>query len=114
MLLRSSQSAIIQFCIFVFAAGKYTVFEAVKLLDGLSWGIAGRNKEKLESTLKEIGKKADKDLSRTPIIIADVNDEDSLNRMSERAKVCIYLLWCLPFSMTLICHWALRSIRFKK
>jgi hypothetical protein len=24
--------------------GKYTVYEAVKVLDGLKWGIAGRNK----------------------------------------------------------------------
>lgn len=68
-------------------AGKYTVYEGVKLLAGLSWGIAGRNKEKLESTLAEIGKKADTDLSKTPIIIADVTNEESLIKMAERAKV---------------------------
>lgn len=59
----------------------------MKLLENLSWGIAGRSKEKLQSVLKEIGEKAKKDLSATPIIIADVTDEESLKRMAEKAKV---------------------------
>lgn len=71
----------------IFAAGKYTVLEGVKLLDGLNWGVAGRNEEKLKATLREIGDKIEKDLSNTPIIIADVLDENSLKRMAERAKV---------------------------
>lgn len=56
-------------------------------MEKLSWGIAGRNKERLENVLKEMGKKADKDLSHVPIIIADVNDEKSLTEMAEKAKV---------------------------
>jgi short subunit dehydrogenase-like uncharacterized protein len=27
--------------------GKYTVYEAIKVLDGLKWGIAGRNKVRI-------------------------------------------------------------------
>lgn len=65
------------------------MLEGVKLLDGLNWGVAGRNEEKLKATLKEIGDKIEKDLSSTPIIIADVLDENSLKRMAERAKVNI-------------------------
>lgn len=69
------------------SAGKYTVLEGVKLLDGLTWGVAGRSEDKLKKTLKEIGDKAEKDLSNIPIVIADVNDENSLQKMAERAKV---------------------------
>lgn len=70
-------------------AGKYTIYEAVqkKLFDGLTWGVAGRNEEKLKKTLKEMGEKADTDLSAIPIIIADVKDETALAKMAERAKV---------------------------
>lgn len=57
------------------------------MLENLSWGIAGRSKERLEGVLKEMGKKANKDLSHIPIIIADVKDEKSLTQMAEKAKV---------------------------
>lgn len=70
--------------------GKYTVLHAVKLLSDLKWGIAGRSQQKLESVLKEMGAKADTDLSKIPIIIADVSDEPSLERMANQAKVKLY------------------------
>jgi len=69
--------------------GKYTVFEAVSVLQNFRWGIAGRNQAKLEQTLKEMGAKANKNLMNTPIIIADVNDEASLLEMARRAKVIV-------------------------
>lgn len=69
--------------------GKYTIYESVNVLKGLKWGVAGRNKEKLESVLGEMGKKADRDLSKIPIIIADVGDEKSLVKMAEQAKVVV-------------------------
>ena len=72
--------------------GKHTIFEGIKILENYSWGIAGRSQEKLEAVLKEIGTKADKDLSKTPIIVADVKDEDSLKGMAERAKVKFKIL----------------------
>lgn len=57
------------------------------MLENLSWGVAGRDEEKLKRTLKEIGDKAEKDLSTIPIIIADIKDEKSLQKMAEQAKV---------------------------
>lgn len=69
--------------------GKYTVYEGVKLLKGLKWGIAGRNREKLEEVLATMGKKAREDLSKIPIIIADVGDQDSLLQMAKQAKVIV-------------------------
>lgn len=56
--------------------------------------MAGRNEEKLKKTLQEIGEKSGKDLSNTPIIIADVNDEGSLKSMAERAKVVVICCIC--------------------
>lgn len=76
-----------KYFLFVHLAGKYTVLEGIKLLENLTWGVAGRNEEKLKATLKEIGTKGNKDLSDIPIIIADVIDESSLQKMAERAKV---------------------------
>jgi len=69
--------------------GKYTVFEAVSVLSGLRWGIAGRNREKLETVLKEMGAKAKKDLSQVPIFIADVNDEASLLEMAKKCRILV-------------------------
>lgn len=69
--------------------GKYTIYEGIKLLEGLRWGVAGRSREKLRQTVAEIEKKADKDLSEVPIITADLKDEDSLKQMAERCKVLI-------------------------
>lgn len=67
--------------------GKATVIEAVKILSKLSWGIAGRSKDKLEAVLKEAGEKNEIDLSKIPILLADVSDADSLEKMANRAKV---------------------------
>lgn len=67
--------------------GKATVIAAVKVLSKLSWGIAGRNAEKLEAILKEAGEKNETDLSKIPIIIADIKDVASLDQMVNRAKV---------------------------
>lgn len=68
--------------------GKYTVLEAVKVLSGLRWGVAGRSKEKLENVLSVMGEKSGTDLSKTPIFIADVSDYESLLKMANEARVC--------------------------
>jgi short subunit dehydrogenase-like uncharacterized protein len=70
----------------------------------LSWGVAGRNKQKLESTLEAMGKKANKDLSKTPIIIADVNDEKSLLEMAKQAKIIVNC--CGPYR-----HWGEQVVK---
>lgn len=72
--------------------GKYTIYEGIKLLEGLKWGVAGRNKEKLAQVLKEIGQKADKDLSETPMVIADVKDQDTLKKMAEQCRIVVNCL----------------------
>lgn len=93
-------------------------------MEGLTWGVAGRDEEKLKKTCKEIGEKANKDLSSLPIIIADVRDEKSLQKMAERAKVnsiskyfgdvIVYLRWnfnesavCLGYRQLL---WPLQTV----
>lgn len=67
--------------------GKYTVLNAIKLLADFKWGIAGRNQQKLEAVLKEMGEKAETGLSKIPIIIANVDDDVSLEKMARQAKV---------------------------
>ncbi|XP_062560537.1 saccharopine dehydrogenase-like oxidoreductase [Armigeres subalbatus] len=69
--------------------GKYTIYEGIKLLEGLKWGVAGRSKDKLAKILTEIGKKADKDLSETPTVVADVKDPDSLKKMAEQCRIVV-------------------------
>ncbi|XP_055622742.1 saccharopine dehydrogenase-like oxidoreductase [Toxorhynchites rutilus septentrionalis] len=69
--------------------GKHTIYQGIKLLEGLKWGIAGRSKDKLTKVLTEVEKKADKDLSETPIIVADVKDPESLKKMAEQCKIVV-------------------------
>lgn len=81
--------------------GKYAVYESVKLLKNFKWGVAGRSKSKLEAVLQEMGEKAGTDLTATPIIIADVDNPDSMRQMAERCRVIInctgpYRLWGEP------------------
>ncbi|XP_019695990.1 saccharopine dehydrogenase-like oxidoreductase [Harpegnathos saltator] len=57
----------------------------------LKFGIAGRRKEALENVLKEFAA----DAGNVPIILANVNDEKSLEKMTECAKVLINC--CGPF-----------------
>ena len=69
--------------------GKYTVFEATSVLQNVRWGIAGRSRHKLENILKDIGLKAKQNLSAIPIIIADIENESSLQEMAKRCKVLV-------------------------
>lgn len=75
--------------------GKFTVLKALHVLDGLTWGVAGRNKEKLLKTLNEVSEKAGKDLSDVPMIIADVSDYNSLVEMAKQSKVVVNV--CGPY-----------------
>uniref|UniRef100_A0A1A9W2U6 Saccharopine dehydrogenase NADP binding domain-containing protein n=1 Tax=Glossina brevipalpis TaxID=37001 RepID=A0A1A9W2U6_9MUSC len=69
--------------------GTYTVYEAISVLTNLRWGIAGRNRTKLEAVLEDVGVKAGKNLMSTPIIIADIDDEMSLLQMTKRCRVLV-------------------------
>lgn len=72
---------------FSILAGRHAILEGVKILENHNWAIAGRNKIKLEDTLKIIERKTSTDLSHISIVIADVNDENSLLKMTAKAKV---------------------------
>jgi len=77
--------------------GKYTVLHAIKILSNFKWGIAGRDQQKLEDVLKEMGTKAETDLSKIPIIIANVNDDESLEKMARQAKIVVNC--CGPYRL---------------
>ncbi|SJM69498.1 saccharopine dehydrogenase family protein [Psychrobacter piechaudii] len=49
----------------------------------VSWAIAGRNQQKLQQVKEQVGN------TELPIIIADSDDADSLNKMAAQAKVII-------------------------
>lgn len=69
--------------------GQIVVEKAPEELKGLTWGVAGRNKSKLENVLSTAGQKIAKDLSAVPIILADVGDRTSIVAMAEKCKVVI-------------------------
>jgi len=70
--------------------GKFAVENAVELYKDLNWGVAGRNKAKLEDVLTEVGKKVNKDLLKSvPIILADVSDEESIQKMAKECKLVV-------------------------
>lgn len=51
--------------------------------NAVSWAIAGRNQQKLEQVKEQVGN------TELPIIIADSDDADSLNKMAAQAQVII-------------------------
>lgn len=55
----------------------------------MKYAIAGRNEKKLQDVLKKAKENTDVDFSDTNIIIADVNDYESLVSMAKKAKVVI-------------------------
>ncbi|KAH8267324.1 hypothetical protein KR018_006892, partial [Drosophila ironensis] len=69
--------------------GKHCVLEAVSVLAGLRWGVAGRSREKVQAVLREMGARAGKDLTQVPIFVADTGDEASLQEMTRRCKVLV-------------------------
>lgn len=75
--------------------GKYTIFESVKILANLKWGIAGRSQSKLEKVREDMATKAGVDLSHIPIIIADVEDKTSLEQMASQCRIVVNC--CGPF-----------------
>ena len=95
------------FDIVIFGATGYTGKFAVEDLaqsiskgytSGIKWAVAGRNQGKLIKTLKEVQDLTGLDLSEIPVIEADINDQESLNRMTSQARIIVdvvgpYLLY---------------------
>ncbi|KJH53614.1 saccharopine dehydrogenase [Dictyocaulus viviparus] len=71
--------------------GSYIVerLASSKLYEGYSFAVAGRNEMKLRRMLAAMSKKTGKDLNKTPVIVADSSNENSLVEMAKRAKVII-------------------------
>lgn len=73
--------------------GLYVVEELHRSSEGLRWGVAGRNADKLRRTLREaaanLGLDEEGALDRVPVIVADVADEESLLRMAKRTRLVL-------------------------
>nr|CAD7457328.1 unnamed protein product [Timema tahoe] len=72
--------------------GRYTVMEMVALTKekgDLKWGVAGRNKAKLDELISQISLKTGEDLGKVSVIVADVNDESSLLKMAAQTRLVI-------------------------
>ncbi|XP_072396609.1 lipid droplet localized protein-like [Diabrotica undecimpunctata] len=63
----------------------------------LTWGISGRSETKLKAVLKNEGLQIGEDLSKVPIILADIKDQKSLNEMAQKAKVLLNC--CGPYRL---------------
>ncbi|KRT79281.1 hypothetical protein AMK59_6690 [Oryctes borbonicus] len=73
--------------------GKRTIPQLTKLLKSdnlsLTWGVAGRSEEKLKSALLEMQQKTGEDYSKIPVIIADIDDKESIEKMTAAARMII-------------------------
>jgi short subunit dehydrogenase-like uncharacterized protein len=73
--------------------GEYVVEYLVKHIkksgSNLKWAVAGRSESKVKATLLRLSSLLDTDLSSTPIIIASVGDDHSLDSMNRQAVLLI-------------------------
>lgn len=73
--------------------GGYVVENLVRTIDkenkDLTWGVAGRNDAKTREVLERVARYVGKNLDGIPVIIADVNDEDSILRMCKQGRIVI-------------------------
>ncbi|KAL3226624.1 hypothetical protein MRX96_024826 [Rhipicephalus microplus] len=72
--------------------GLYVVEELHRSSEGLRWGVAGRNSDKLRSTLREAAKNLGLEegaLDDVPVIVADVANEESLLAMAKRTRLVL-------------------------
>ncbi|XP_025105844.1 LOW QUALITY PROTEIN: saccharopine dehydrogenase-like oxidoreductase [Pomacea canaliculata] len=72
--------------------GQFVVDEVAKVAEeegGLSWAVAGRNMEKLQTVLVQSSERTGKKVEDKPIIIADVSSYQSLLDMSQQTKVVL-------------------------
>ncbi|XP_059061509.1 saccharopine dehydrogenase-like oxidoreductase [Achroia grisella] len=88
----------------IFGATGFTGKKTVEVLargrkdyDSITWGVAGRSRDKLDSLIKEVSKITGKDLSTITIIVADVEDERSLKEMCAQATVLVNC--CGPYQL---------------
>lgn len=81
--------------------GSYVVENLIKTIDKenqkLTWGVAGRNEKKIREVLDKVSTYVEKNLDAIPVILADVNDEDSILRMCKQGRIIINVVG--PYSL---------------
>lgn len=89
-----------QFDIIIFGAtgftGKHCVLQTPKILGNLKWAVAGRDQQKLNSMLQEIGDRLDIPLlNMIPTLVANVENYASLVELAKQCRVLVNC--CGPF-----------------
>lgn len=76
--------------------GQYVVEEVARVAQGeesrkvpLTWAVAGRTQTKLHQSIATAQKETGLDLENVGVILADVQDQDSLNKMAAQSTVII-------------------------
>ncbi|XP_065354566.1 lipid droplet localized protein-like [Calliphora vicina] len=91
-----------KFDVIIFGAsgfvGKCAVLQALDVLKGFDWAIAGRSQHKLQLVLNEISLKTGQNLTNIPIFLANAYDLDKLEDVVAKCKVLVnccgpYQLW---------------------
>ncbi|XP_013098034.2 saccharopine dehydrogenase-like oxidoreductase isoform X2 [Stomoxys calcitrans] len=77
--------------------GQIVVGDAIDILKDFKWGIAGRNELKLKTLLEDMGQKMQIDLSYIPVVVANVNDQISIETMAQKCKIVINC--CGPYQV---------------
>ena len=87
-----------EFDLIVFGAtaytGQYVVEEVARTAqkEDIKWAISGRNEEKLKNVLTVATQETGNDVNDIPIIIADIDNEESLRAMTARATVVLNIV----------------------
>ncbi|CAH0583291.1 unnamed protein product [Chrysodeixis includens] len=80
--------------------GKHAVIQLMKFATKYnigSWGVAGRSESKLRALMTEVAAKTGSDVSGIKVIIADVDNDRSLQEMCAQAKVVVNC--CGPYRL---------------
>lgn len=69
--------------------GMHCIPQIHHIAKSASWGIAGRSEEKLQKVLEKMGKQVDADFSNIPVIVCNIEDDESLFQMAKRTKLVL-------------------------
>lgn len=86
-----------RFDIVIFGAtgfvGRYAIENLVSSIDqdegDIRWAVAGRDEDRIRQTLRSLSGKVGKNIHSVDVIIADVDDGESIRAMTGRAKVVV-------------------------
>ncbi|GJQ68961.1 hypothetical protein Trydic_g6146 [Trypoxylus dichotomus] len=73
--------------------GKRTIPQLTTLIKSenlsLTWGVAGRSEQKLKNALLEMQQQTGEDYTKIPLIIADIDNKESIEKMTAAARIII-------------------------